>query len=91
MPRTCDYFALVNIAIGILSFIFNCGFNVFSENRNFNKRLALLKGEEEDDESVPVSKGAKGRKSFAKGGGTFHARGGGRNNQFNSIYMRPNR
>ena len=89
MRKTCDYFALFNIAIGIISFVFNCGFSVFSENRDFNKKLQILKGEE--DEDVETTEGKQPRKTFARGGGTFHAKGGGRNNQFSSVYMRNKR
>lgn len=48
--RTCDIVAYVNIAFGIISFIFNCGFNVFKEDREFKAKLAALQaaGEIED-------------------------------------------
>ena len=52
MARTCDVFALINVGIGLLAFIFNCGFNVFSENRDFNKKLAIIKGEGDEEESL---------------------------------------
>ena len=87
MRLTCDYFAIFNIAIGVISFVFNCGFRVFSENKEFNRKLRVLKGEEEEE----TPEGAEPRKSFAKGGGTFHHAGGARTNQFSSVYMRNKR
>jgi hypothetical protein len=86
MRRTCDVFACMNIGVGVICVIFNCGFSVYSENRAFANKLAVLQGEEEE-----VEAGAPARKTFARGGGTFHSKkgAGGKKNQFNSIYMRP--
>jgi len=39
---TCDQVALLNFALGILFFVFNCGFGVFFENKQFQARLAEL-------------------------------------------------
>lgn len=88
MRWTCDWFGVFNIAIAVICFVFNCGFNVYGENREFTKKLAKLRGEEKENESVEAD--ANPRKTFARGGGTFHARGH-RNNQFKSVYMRNKR
>jgi len=40
--KTCDIIAYVNIGFGIISFIFNCGFFVFREDREFKAKLAAL-------------------------------------------------
>lgn len=40
---TCDYTASFTLAFGLICFIFNCGFNVLSENREFNRKLEDLK------------------------------------------------
>jgi hypothetical protein len=53
-PRaTCDYIAMMDGMTGVLFFVFNCGFFVFSENRAFHEKLAALKGmlTDDDDES----------------------------------------
>lgn len=81
---TCDIFALFNIGFGVILVIFNCGPNVFGEDREFKRKLAILKGEDEED--VPAATMTKG---FSKKGGTFHV--GGRVNKFSSVYMRPKR
>lgn len=51
MRMTCDVFAILNIVVAVLSLVFNCGFNVFGENREFNKKLAALKGVVEEEDS----------------------------------------
>jgi hypothetical protein len=53
---TCDYLAYFNIGFGIISFIFNCGFFVFSEERDFKKKLAALqeKGNDKYEENKSV-------------------------------------
>ena len=40
--KTCDYIAFFNIGFGIILFIFNCGFFVFKEDREFKIKLAAL-------------------------------------------------
>ena len=50
--RTCDYVAYFNIGFGIISFIFNCGFFVFREDREFKKKLKALQEKEVDDDGV---------------------------------------
>ena len=40
--KACDYVAYFNIGFGIISFIFNCGFFVFREDREFKSKLAAL-------------------------------------------------
>ena len=39
----CDYTAFFNFGIGIIILIFNCGFSVFSENKEFNEIYETLK------------------------------------------------
>lgn len=48
--RTCDYVAYFNIGFGIISFIFNCGFFVFREDREFKNKLAALQAAGEVDQ-----------------------------------------
>lgn len=40
---TCDYTAFMNLSLGILFFVFNCGPFVFQENKKFNQQLEKLK------------------------------------------------
>ena len=55
----CDYVAFFNIGFGIISFIFNCGFFVFREDREFKDKLASLQAVGEigqgDGTSIVVS------------------------------------
>ena len=51
MRWTCDYIAIYNLAFGLIIFAFNCGPFVFSENRDFNKKLRQLKKNHEKEES----------------------------------------
>lgn len=49
----CDLVAFVNFGFAIILFVFNCGFTVFSENRNFLVEIAKYRADEvEDDNSV---------------------------------------
>jgi len=53
---TCDYIAFVNLGFAAVILIFNCGPYVFSENRNFQAKLAELNREHTDtinDQDVP--------------------------------------
>ena len=36
---TCDYLAFFNLTYALILFIFNCGTNVFAENRHFTQKL----------------------------------------------------
>ena len=47
---TCDFAGFVLLAFGVILFIGNCGFNVFSENRKFQSALNKLHGH--DDSSI---------------------------------------
>jgi hypothetical protein len=40
--KTCDYIAYLNIGFGLILLIFNCGFFVFKEDREFKIKLAAL-------------------------------------------------
>jgi hypothetical protein len=80
MTKTCEMFAYLNFFVAFISLIFNFSFNPFKENREFNKNLALLRGEEE-----PLD--GKKKNTFAYRGGTLHRR----NNKVSSVYIRPKR
>ena len=41
--RTSDYVAISNLVVGTYMFFFNCGPFVFKENKQFLKRLNILK------------------------------------------------
>ena len=41
--RTGDYVAISNLVVGIFLLLFNCGPFVFKENKQFLKRLNILK------------------------------------------------
>ena len=59
-PRaTCDYIGFANIGLAGFLFIFNCGPFVFSENSRFNKALAELRGELNEEEEDTKSKLAR--------------------------------
>ena len=66
--KTCDYVAIVNLGVAAISFVFNCGFFVFSEDRAFKTKLEELKekGQKAHDNKDPdvqsvVSKSVKVR------------------------------
>ena len=41
--NTCDIIAMIDIIAGLTMAVFNCGPDVFSENKKFNKKLDRLK------------------------------------------------
>ena len=43
MDRTCDIVGFVNIGLGVICLIFNCGLSPFSENRAFTEKLENLR------------------------------------------------
>jgi len=49
---TCDYLGLFNIGVSVLYAVFHCGPFVFSENREFQKKLAALTAEDEDGSMI---------------------------------------
>jgi hypothetical protein len=69
---TCDYVAYVNLAFGIISFIYNCGFSVFQEDREFKEKLRVLqeKGQKKYDEAKSVHPDVVSVYSKIKGAGS---------------------
>lgn len=47
--KTCDYFMLANLVVAIVLLVFNCGPNVFTENREFRKQLEDLQAKLQED------------------------------------------
>lgn len=42
-PRlTCDYTALMNLGFALMLFVFNCGFGVYQEQKEFEAKLSDL-------------------------------------------------
>ena len=53
---TCDTLGLINAGFGVILLIFNCGPFVFSENRAFQEKMKVIRGEGEEEESGAVDK-----------------------------------
>lgn len=45
--KTCDWVAFVNIGVGVISLLFNCGIFVFREDRAFKNKLESLRAKGE--------------------------------------------
>lgn len=65
-PLACDIWAFMNFGLGVICFIFNCGIFVFSEHRDYQKKLEALKEKGEALETAIEEDESMGSKGFGK-------------------------